>query len=130
MIVDLNFVDEPSKKKLFALLRRMIEMSVTNPDQPLEKEEKKEEEEKKEDEEEEEDDNDDDNDEDDHDVEEENDEMEEEPKQPEPEPEPEPEMTYADLWSNQAWILLLKRFFDSLDKAVLKTELMDPLKNM
>ena len=128
MIVDLNFVDEPSKKKLFALLRRMIEMSVTNPDQPLEKEEKKEEEEKKEDEEEEEDDNDDDNDEDDHDVEEENDEMEEEPKQPEPEPEP--EMTYADLWSNQAWILLLKRFFDSLDKAVLKTELMDPLKNM
>ena len=102
MIVDLNFVDEPSKKKLFALLRRMIEMSVTNPDQPLEKEEKKEEEE--------------------------NDEMEEEPKQPEPEPEP--EMTYADLWSNQAWILLLKRFFDSLDKAVLKTELMDPLKNM
>ena len=66
--------------------------------------------------------------EDDHDVEEENDEMEEEPKQPEPEPEP--EMTYADLWSNQAWILLLKRFFDSLDKAVLKTELMDPLKNM
>ena len=52
MIVDLNFVDEPSKKKLFALLRRMIEMSVTNPDQPLEKEEKKKEEEKKEDEEE------------------------------------------------------------------------------
>ena len=46
MIVDLNFVDEPSKKKLFALLRRMIEMSVTNPDQPLEKEEKKKEEEK------------------------------------------------------------------------------------
>ena len=46
-MVDLNFVDEPSKKKLFALLRRMIEMSVTNPDQPLEKEEKKEEEEKK-----------------------------------------------------------------------------------
>ena len=44
MIVDLNFVDEPSKKKLFALLRRMIEMSVTNPDQPLEKEEKKKEE--------------------------------------------------------------------------------------
>ena len=43
MMVDLNFVDEPSKKKLFALLRRMIEMSVTNPDQPLEKEEKKEE---------------------------------------------------------------------------------------
>ena len=51
MMVDLNFVDEPSKKKLFALLRRMIEMSVTNPDQPLEKEEKKEGEEKKEDEE-------------------------------------------------------------------------------